>query len=271
MSRYPQQPNQNPYGRQPPPIPVYAQDPTYRNQSMPPSPQGLGYQNTYDQVADGAMGRFFNTVYAWMAVGLGVTAVVGFLFSQNTALLTALYGSTAGYLVVSLAAFGIAWYVQSQVGRLSQGVATALFLVYASILGALLSGIFIIYSPAVLVSAFAVTGGVFGAMSIYGFVTKRDLSRIGSIAIMIAFGLIIASVVNLFMANSALSWVITYGILAVFIVITAYETQMLKAMAEQTRHDPVMAGRVAIVGSLMLYISFINLFLSILRILGDRR
>jgi hypothetical protein len=108
-------------------------------------------------------------------------------------------------------------------------------------------------------------------MSVYGFVTKRDLSRIGSIAVMLAFGFIIASFVNVWLKNDALGWVITYAILILFIVITAWETQMLRNMAVQFGNNREMATRYAIMGSLVLYIAFINLFLSILRILGDRR
>ena len=215
--------------------------------------------------------QFFNTVYAWMCVGLALTACVGWYFSQNVELLRVIYGGKGGYLVIGLGAFAIAWYVQSQAGRLSFGVATALFLVYAAVIGALLSGIFLVYSPKTLISAFLLTGGTFGGMSVYGFVTKRDLSRIGSIAVMLALGFCIASAVNIFLQNDALGWVITYAILVLFIIITAYETQHLRQIAEQFSDSPEMASRYAIVGSLVLYIAFINLFLAILRILGSRR
>jgi FtsH-binding integral membrane protein len=205
-----------------------------------------------------------------MCVGLALTAVVGWYFASS-GLYRSIYSSPFGYVAIALAAFGIAWYAQSQAGRLSVGVATGLFLLYAAVIGALLSGIFIFYPPRTLISAFVLTGGTFGAMSVYGFVTKRDLSRIGSIAVMLAFGFIIASFVNIWLKNDALGWVITYAILILFIVITAWETQMLRNMAVQFGNNREMATRYAIMGSLVLYISFINLFLSILRILGDRR
>ena len=137
--------------------------------------------------------------------------------------------------------------------------------------GALVAGIFLIYPARTLIAAFVLTGGTFGSMSVYGFVTKRDLSGMGSIFIMALWGFIIASLVNFWLANNALSWIITYGILILFIGITAYETQMLRRMAMQLGSNREMATRYAIVGSLVLYISFINLFLAILRILGDRR
>ena len=230
-------------------------------------PDTLGYESQADSMT---VAQFFNMVYAWMCVGLALTAVVGWYVSHS-AIGPMIYSSRGGIVVVALAAFGIAWFVQSQAGRLSVGVSTALFLVYATVIGALISAIFLIYNAKTLIAAFVLTGGTFGAMSVYGFVTKRDLSRMGSIFIMLAFGFIIASFVNMWLASNALSWVITYAILILFIGITAYETQMLKNMAVQFGNNREMATRFAIVGSLVLYISFINLFLSILRIIGDRR
>jgi FtsH-binding integral membrane protein len=108
-------------------------------------------------------------------------------------------------------------------------------------------------------------------MSVYGFVTKRDLTRVGAIMTMAVVGLFIASLVNIFLQSGPLSWVITYAVLGVFVVLVAYETQMLKGFARQFGDNPDMAARIAIIGSLLLYIAFINIFLSILRIMGDRR
>lgn len=230
-----------------------------------------GEQLDYESRADTmTMAQFFNMVYAWMCVGLALTAVVGWWFASS-GLYRTIYASRGGYIFIALAAFGIAWFAQSQAGRLSVTVGTVLFLLYAAIIGALISGIFVVYSPKTLVSALGLTAGTFGGMSLYGFVTKRDLSRIGQIAVMLALGFIIASFVNLFLASSALDWVITYAILVLFIIITAYETQQLRQIAAHYATNPQMASRYAIMGSLVLYISFINLFLAILRIIGDRR
>ena len=232
------------------------------------SPQQLGYR---DSAVDRSVFNFFNTVYAWMAVGIALTAVVGYAVSVTPALRSLVFANMGVYVAFALGAFALSWYVQSQVGRLSASTATVLFLVYAALMGAITSYIFIRYSPQVLLSAFLLTGGTFGAMSVYGFVTKRDLSGIGSFLIMAAIGLFIASLVNIFLASGPLSWFITYAVLLVFVGITAYETQMLKTMAIQFADNPAMAQRYAVVGSLVLYISFINIFLSILRIIGDRR
>lgn len=215
--------------------------------------------------------NFFNAVYAWMAVGLALTAVVAYGVAHTPALLNLIYAGKFMVIALALGAFAVAWYVQSQIGRISTGLATGLFLLYATLIGAMISWIFIVYRMQTLGAAFLMTAGTFGAMSLYGFVTKRDLTRTGSILVMIAIGLFFASLVNVFFASSALSWFITYAVLAVFIGITAYETQQLKNMAYQFQGNGAMLSRVAIVGSLVLYISFINLFMSILRILGDRR
>jgi hypothetical protein len=146
-----------------------------------------------------------------------------------------------------------------------------LFLVYAALMGVLISDIFLSYSLVTLGAAFLVTAGTFASLSLYGFVTKRDLTGFGSICIMGLWGLILASFVNMFMASNMLDWVITYGIVFVCIGIITYRTQMLKQMALQTAGAPDLAARYAIIGSLILYVSFVNLFISILRIMGNRR
>ena len=221
---------------------------------------------------DRAMSKFFNVVYAWMAVGLAVTASVGYFASQSAVMRQMMYGGGRGMIVVfALGMFAIAMAVQASALRINANVATGLFLLYAALMGCLISYIFIVYPMATIGAAFLITGGTFAAMSIYGFVTRRDLTRIGSFLVMCAIGLFIASLVNLFIASSALSWFITYAVLAVFIGITAYETQRLKMLAQEFGDNPAIAPRIAIIGSLVLYISFINLFMSILRILGSRK
>jgi hypothetical protein len=228
--------------------------------------QRLGYATD-----DRAVFNFFNTVYAWMCAGLALTAVVAWLVSSSPAMMQMLYGSRVMVVVFALGAFAIAWAVQSVAARISASAATALFLLYAAVIGMLISYIFVIYEKNTILAAFLLTGGTFGAMSVYGFVTKRDLSRIGSILVMAAMGLFVASLVNVFFASDAFSWFITYAVLAVFVGITAYQTQHLRQMAEQHAGNADLSARLAIVGALVLYIAFINIFLSILRILGDRK
>jgi FtsH-binding integral membrane protein len=215
--------------------------------------------------------NFFNAVYAWMAVGLAVTAAMAWTVAHTPALANIMYASRGMIALFAIGAFLIAWGVQSAAEKISAGVATALFLVYAALIGAMISGIFIIYNMQTIMAAFLLTGGTFAVMSIYGFVTKRDLTQMGSILVMCVVGLFLASLVNLWIASNALSWVITYAVLAVFIGLTAYHTQQLKNLALAHQHDPNMAARYAIIGSLLLYIAFINMFLSILRIIGGRK
>jgi FtsH-binding integral membrane protein len=155
--------------------------------------------------------------------------------------------------------------------RINPGLATVLFLAYAALLGALVSGIFVVYQLSTIGGAFLMTAGVFGGMSVYGFVTKRDLSGMQSMLIMCVWGLFLATIVNFFIASDALSWLITYVVLAVFIGLTAADTQMLKRLAEQTQGDSRAAASYAIIGSLRLYLDFMNMFFSILRIMGKRR
>ncbi len=218
-----------------------------------------------------SLSNFFNAVYAWMAVGLALTAVVAWAASQSNAMLQLMYGSRFVMVAAALGMFVIAIATQKVALQVSAAAGTAMFLLYAALMGVFICGIFVVYKIQTLLAAFLLTGGVFGVMSLYGYITKRDLTTIGSICVMGLLGLFVASLVNVFLASNALSWVITYGVLFVTIGIVAYKTQQLKAMALQFEGNREMLTRLSIVGSLILYISFINLFLSILRILGNRR
>jgi FtsH-binding integral membrane protein len=173
--------------------------------------------------------------------------------------------------VLILAELGLVVAISGMIQRINTGVATALFLLYSALNGLTLSAIFIVYAHATIASAFVVTAGTFAAMSVYGFVTKTDLTKFGPILFMALIGLIIASVVNIFMASSGLYWIITYAGVLIFVGLTAYDTQKLKIIAVQTESNPALAARLSIAGALSLYLDFINLFLFILRIMGNRR
>jgi FtsH-binding integral membrane protein len=209
--------------------------------------------------------RFFNQVYAWMCVGLAVTGVTAYLMQG--------FFIRSPFLIVAaaLGAFALSIVAQQVAMRISAAVGLVLFLLYAASIGVLISSIFLRYRLETIGAAFFVTGGVFAGMSIIGFVTKKNLSGIGGIAVMCCLGLFLASLVNIFLQSSALMWFITYAVVAVFIVLTAYDTQKLKGVAEQFANNPTMLQRAAVVGSLVLYIDFINLFLAILRIMGNRK
>lgn len=235
----------------------------------------LDYQRTQlqygrDTTGEVSLFNFFNAVYGWMAVGLGVTGIVALLGSWSPQVLALLSASPFVTVALALGAFALAWVAQTVALRVSAAAGLALFFAYACVMGLMLSGIFVLYPVSTIGAAFLVTGGTFAATSVFGMVTQRDLSGIGRVLVMCAFGLFFASIVNVFVASDAFSWFITYAVLAVFIGITAYETQLLKNLALEHGHDSTMTGRIAVVGSLILYIAFINIFLSVLRIMGDR-
>lgn len=225
----------------------------------------------YAHAGEYSVGRFMNNVYAWMSAGLALTAAVAWLVSQNFTTFAPLFRNPLlliGLFVVQLVLVGT---VSAAVNRISAGTATALFLLYAALNGLTLSFIFLAYAKATLASTFVITAGMFGAMSVYGYVTKADLTRLGSLMFMALIGLILATVVNIFWANSALYWIINYAGVLIFAGLTAYDTQKLKNMAYQLEGDAALAARLSISGALALYLDFLNLFLFLLRIMGDRR
>lgn len=218
------------------------------------------------QASAGVVAKFMNGVYAWMCAGLCVTGIVALLVASS-----GMFPSRGLMLILILAELGLVVAISGAVNRISASVATGLFLLYAALNGVTLSFIFLAYAKASIAGAFIVTAGMFGAMSLYGMTTKRDLTGIGSFMFMALIGLILASVVNIFFFSSTLYWIITYAGVVIFVALTAYDTQKLKQIAYQTAGDERSAARMAIVGSLALYLDFINLLLFILRIMGSRR
>lgn len=237
---------------------------------MSRQPQVWYESQTREHASTGVVSSFMNQVYAWMSVGLGVTALVAWLTASNLNLLrTVLNPGTL--LVLVLAELALVWVISAAINKIDATVATGLFIVYAALNGLTLSVIFLVYTAGSVAGAFVATAGMFGAMSLIGFTTRIDLTRMGGFLLMALIGLILASIVNIFVASSALYWVITYAGILVFLGLTAYDTQKLIQIAHATDGDPRMAARLAVVGSLSLYLDFINLFLFILRILGSRR
>lgn len=236
--------------------------------SMYPNPYGARRADpySYEAAQTGTVATFMNLVYAWMCVGLAVTAVVAWYVSTlPLSTLRSIYGA---FWILVIAELGLVFAISYAVNKISSPVAMLLFLLYAVLNGLTLSGIFLIYNLGLIGVAFAATAGMFGAMSLIGFVTKKDLTSLGGLLLMGLIGIIIASVVNIFVANSTLTWIISYLGVAIFLGLTAYDTQKLKRIAYQTRDQGDFAHRLAIVGSLTLYLDFINLFLFILQILG---
>jgi len=219
---------------------------------------------------DSVVRSFFNQVYAWMCAGLATTALVAWWVSTQPQLMAKIFRGPALLilLVVELVLVGV---ISAAVRKINATAATLLFMLYSALNGLTLSVIFLVYTQASLASTFLVSAGVFGAMSVWGMFTKADLTRFGSLLFMALIGLVIASVVNIFFASSALYWLITYAGVLIFVGLTAYDTQKLKELAMQIGEDGAMAARYSVSGALTLYLDFINLFLLLLRLMGDRR
>lgn len=216
---------------------------------------------------------FVRSVYNWMAVGLCLTAVVALYVSTNETLLRLIFGNPIIFFVLILAELGMVFAIAGMVNKMSAGTATSLFVIYSALNGVTLSFIFLAYTRTSIVSTFFICAGTFIACSIYGWVTKRDLTSIGGFLMMGLIGIIIASLVNMFIRSSAMSMIISYIGVIVFVGLTAYDTQKIKNMAltQPSGVDGAVVRKGAILGALSLYLDFINLFLMLLRIFGTAR
>ena len=212
-------------------------------------------------------------VYLWMAMGLMVTAVVAVIVSSSPFLLGLIFSSPIVLVGLIILELILVLAVSRVAMSVSSGVGLALFFVYAAVNGLTLSVIFLVYDLGSIGLAFITTAVTFGVMSVIGFTTKQDLSRWGGILLMALIGLIIASIVNIFLASSALDWVITYAGILIFMALTVYDTKRIKQMthALALEGETNVIDRVAVMGALRLYLDFINLFLYILKLLGRRR
>ena len=225
---------------------------------------------------DEGLRAYMLKVYNLMALGLTITGIAAFVTAQMaiggdgqlTAFGQAIYLSPLKWLVM-LAPVGLGFFMSFKIHSMSVSAAQTTFWVYAGLMGLSLSSIFMVYTGASIVQTFFVTAASFGALSLYGYTTKRDLSAMGSFLIMGLFGLIIASLVNIFLASSALEFAISAIGLLLFAGLTAYDTQNIKESYYEADGSDV-AGRKAIMGALQLYLDFINLFLFMLRFLGNR-
>jgi len=209
-------------------------------------------------------------VYAWMTAGLLVTSAVATATANSPALLNLIFGNPFAIWILFIVEIGMVIGLSAAINRLSPGAATALFLAYSAVNGLTLASIFLIYTSASIASTFFITASMFGVMSAYGYVTKRDLTRLGNLLVMGLIGFVIASIVNLFLQSAALYWIVTYAGILIFVGLIASDTQKIKQLSQQATDDS-SARRIAILGSLMLYLDFINLFLLLLRIFGGRR
>lgn len=219
-----------------------------------------------------AVAEFMTQVYVWMGFGLAVTGGLSWYVVNSRPLMQMLLGNgMAPFWVLTIVQLGIVFFLSAKVASLNPTVASGLFVLYAALNGLLLAPIFMIYTDESIATAFFITGGTFGAMSLYGYTTKRDLSNLGSFLMMGLVGIIIASIVNMWMQSEKMMWVISYIAVFVFVGLTAYDTQKIKALARDLGKDEDLRANMAVIGALKLYLDFVNLFLYILRILGKRR
>lgn len=214
---------------------------------------------------------FLAKVFNWMAVGLGLTGLVAWLAASSG--LTFSIARSPLFMVLLFAEIGMVWYLSARIEKMQAATATGLFFGYAFLNGLTLSVIFLMYTRSSIAGTFLITSAMFGAMSVYGMVTKRDLSGLGAFMFMGLIGIILASIVNLFLASSTLYWAITYIGVIVFVGLTAYDVQKIKMMGEQgiMMQGGAAVQKGAVIGALALYLDFINLFLHLLRIFGGRR
>jgi FtsH-binding integral membrane protein len=214
------------------------------------------------------LAAYMRAVYNYMAGGLAVTGAVAYL-AFATGLFLAI-ARTPLIWVVMLAPVGMVMFLSFRIQRMSLAAAQITYWIYAAVMGLSLAGIFMAYSGQDISRVFFITGATFGAMSFYGYTTRSDLTRWGSFFIMGLFGVIIASLVNLFLRSSALQFAVSVMGVIVFVGLTAYDTQKIKAMYFDTDTLDVV-GKKAVMGALALYLDFVNLFLMLLRLLGNRR
>ena len=215
--------------------------------------------------------RFMVRVYNWMTAGLGITGFMAYYVANNQTLKNIFLGNMFIFYGLVLVQLGLVIWLASRVMQMSASQATGVFFLYAGLTGITLSSVFVLYTASSITSTFFVTAGTFGAMSLYGYTTKKDLTSWGSFLFMGLIGIIIASVVNMFMQSPMMHMIITYAGVLIFVGLTAYDTQKIKEMNILGNEGTDEDTKEAIRGALTLYLDFINLFLMLLRLMGDRR
>jgi FtsH-binding integral membrane protein len=216
---------------------------------------------------------FVRSVYNWMAIGLGITGVVAYGVANSPGVIEVIFGSRLIFFGLIVAQLAMVFMISARIQRMQASTATMLFIVYSALNGATLSSVFLAYTQSAITSTFFICAATFTACSVYGWTTRRDLTTMGGFLTMGLIGIVIASVVNMFVQSGAVSTIVSYVGVLVFVGLTAYDTQDIKNMALSQPSD-MDAGAVrkgAILGALKLYLDFINLFLMLLRIFGSGR
>ena len=210
-------------------------------------------------------------VFVWMTLALAITGLTAYGVATSPTILSLIFSSKVTFFGLIIAEFALVFAISGAINRLSLSTATMLFILYSVINGATLSSIFFAFSVATIGKVFFITAGTFGAMALVGYTTKTDLTSMGKLLFMALLGIIIASVVNMFVASSGLDLILSYVGVLVFVGLTAYDTQKIKQMCQAAPDASESSQKLALIGALSLYLDFINLFLYLLRIFGNNR
>ena len=233
--------------------------------------QSTGFAfNERERGLSGTYSALMRKVYTWMALALVITGVTAFGVANSPTLLMTLMTSRGLMFGLIIAELALVFAISGAINRLSLSTATLLFIIYSVLNGAMLSSVFVIYTATSIAKVFFITAGTFGAMAFYGYTTKKDLTSMGKILFMTLIGLVIATVVNIFLKSSGLEYILSYIGVALFTGLTAWDSQKIKEML-QTQYDMSEgAQKLALLGALTLYLDFVNLFLYLLRIFGSK-
>ncbi|EEC21051.1 putative membrane protein [Borreliella afzelii ACA-1] len=215
--------------------------------------------------------KFLAKVFGLMSIGLLISAMFAYATSENQTIKAIIFSNSMSFMTLILIQFGLVYAIGGALNKISSNTATALFLLYSALTGVTLSSIFMIYTQGSIVFTFGITAGTFLGMSVYGYTTTTDLTKMGSYLIMGLWGIIIASLVNMFFRSSGLNLLISILGVVIFTGLTAYDVQNISKMDKMLQDDTEIKNRMAVVASLKLYLDFINLFLYLLRFLGQRR
>jgi uncharacterized protein len=224
-----------------------------------------------DYAMSTAFPALMRKVFVWMTLALAITGLTAYGVATSPTILSLIFSSKVTFFGLIIAEFALVFAISGAINRLSLSTATMLFILYSVINGATLSSIFFAFSVATISKVFFITAGTFGAMALVGYTTKTDLTSMGKLLFMALLGIIIASVVNMFVASSGLDLILSYVGVLVFVGLTAYDTQKIKQMCQAAPDAGESAQKLALIGALSLYLDFINLFLYLLRIFGNNR
>ena len=227
--------------------------------------------STLSEDMEVAQANYISKVYIWMALALSVTGLCAYYVASTPALVNAIIANQILFFGLIIGELALVVYLSARINKISSETAVIMFLIYSLLNGATLSVIFLAYTAASISTTFFITAGTFVVMSIYGYFTKADLTKFGKIFMMLLIGVIIASVVNFFLKNETLYWIVSYVGVAIFVGLIAYDTQKIKRLFATAQGDEEIIKKISIMGALTLYLDFINLFLFLLRFFGGRR